>query len=83
MTVDSSKETTSLQIRLLDGSRVQRTFNSTHTIDDVRAFLDAEHPAGKAYALYAAYPRALLAQGGKTLAQAGLLHAAIVQEASA
>jgi len=39
--VDESKPTTSLQLRLVDGSRMVARFNTTHTVHDVRRFIHA------------------------------------------
>ncbi|KAI9488832.1 hypothetical protein BDB00DRAFT_771801 [Zychaea mexicana] len=41
VTVDESQPTTSLQIRLGDGSRLIAKFNHTHTVGDVRRYIDA------------------------------------------
>lgn len=38
--VDDSQPTTSLQIRLADGTRLQCRFNLYHTIDDIRGFIN-------------------------------------------
>lgn len=42
--VDDSKPTTSLQIRLADGSRMVAKFNHSHTISDIRRFIRASRP---------------------------------------
>ena len=38
--LDPSQPTTSLQIRLADGTRLTAKFNHTHTVNDVRQFID-------------------------------------------
>ncbi len=38
--LDPSQPTTSLQIRLADGSRLTAKFNHTHTVNDVRQYID-------------------------------------------
>ncbi len=38
--IDSSKPTTSVQIRLADGQRLVGTFNHTHTILDIKQFIN-------------------------------------------
>ena len=43
--VDEGAPTTSVQLRLRDGSRVVGRFNLTHTVADVRAFIAASSPA--------------------------------------
>lgn len=39
LNVDASQPTTSIQIRLADGSRLSGRFNLSHTIDDIRTFI--------------------------------------------
>ncbi|KAG5457106.1 MAG: SEP domain-containing protein, partial [Olpidium bornovanus] len=41
MSVDPSQPVTSLQIRLADGTRMLSKFNTTHTVADVRNFINA------------------------------------------
>ena len=43
--VDEGAPTTSIQLRLRDGSRVVGRFNLTHTVADVRAFIASASPA--------------------------------------
>lgn len=42
--VDESKPTTSLQLRLADGTRSVARFNNTHRISDIRRFIRASRP---------------------------------------
>lgn len=39
--VDTSNPTTNIQIRLADGSRLVGTFNYTHTIGDIRRYINS------------------------------------------
>lgn len=39
LNVDSSQPTTSIQIRLADGSRLSGRFNLSHTVNDIRTFV--------------------------------------------
>lgn len=39
LNVDASQPTTSIQIRLADGSRLSGRFNLTHTINDLRTYV--------------------------------------------
>jgi UBX domain-containing protein 1 len=39
--VDSAQPTTRLQIRLRDGEKVVATFNHTHTVGDIRRYINA------------------------------------------
>jgi hypothetical protein len=43
--VDESKPTTSLQLRLADGSRMVARFNTTHTVGDIRRFIHVSRQA--------------------------------------
>jgi UBX domain-containing protein 1 len=56
--IDESAPTIQLQIRLGDGTRLSSRFNTTHTIGDVYAFVDAASPAStqRAYALMTTFP---------------------------
>ncbi|KAI8140441.1 hypothetical protein BJV82DRAFT_622568 [Fennellomyces sp. T-0311] len=77
--VDDSQPTTSLQIRLGDGSRLVAKFNHTHTVGDIRRYIDANHPAGRAYLLQTTFPPKELADMDKTLKESGLLNSVVVQ----
>ena len=56
--VDDSVPTISLRIQLGDGTRLTSRFNTTHTIGDVYAFVNAASPAStqRAYALMTTFP---------------------------
>lgn len=45
--VNESQPTVSLQVRLGDGTRLASRFNTTHTIGDVYAFVNASSPSGQ------------------------------------
>lgn len=78
--VDESKPTTSLQLRLYDGSRLVARFNNTHTLADVRRFIRASRPDMAApYTLGTAFPPAPLTDEAATLEAAGLLNAVLIQ----
>jgi hypothetical protein len=47
--LDDEEPMTALQFRLHDGSRAQANFNHTHTVADVRQYLD--HVTGYSYAV--------------------------------
>ncbi|XP_062178603.1 protein STRUBBELIG-RECEPTOR FAMILY 2-like [Phragmites australis] len=51
ITVDDSLPSTSLQIWFADGSRLVARFNTSHTISDVRSFIDATRPEASDYTL--------------------------------
>ena len=81
--VDESAPTTSIQLRLADGSRVVARFNVTHTVAHIRAFIDTVRPGtGALGALQlAGMPPRVLADGSATLEAAGLLNAVVIQKA--
>uniref|UniRef100_A0A0E0HTV6 UBX domain-containing protein n=1 Tax=Oryza nivara TaxID=4536 RepID=A0A0E0HTV6_ORYNI len=73
ITVDDSLPSTSLQIRFVDGSRMVARFNTSHTIADVRVFIDTTRP-GEAgdYTLQAGFPPKPLDDMSKTIEEAGV-----------
>jgi len=79
---DDSKPTTSIQIRLHDGTRLVSKFNTTHTIQDIRSFVEAAArlPAGRTYQLQTTMPVKILNDNSLTIAAAGLQNAVIVQK---
>ncbi|XP_046661575.1 NSFL1 cofactor p47 [Homalodisca vitripennis] len=81
VSVDSGAPTTSVQIRLADGSRLVATFNHTHTVGDVRRYIMQARPQfeHQTFSLLTTFPNKELTQNSQTLAEAGLLNTAIVQ----
>jgi UBX domain-containing protein 1 len=78
--VDDAKPTTSLQLRLYDGSRLVARFNHGHTIADVRRFIRASRPDMTAnFTLGTAFPPVPIADESQTLEAAGLLNAVLIQ----
>ncbi|OWF54902.1 NSFL1 cofactor p47-like [Mizuhopecten yessoensis] len=79
--VDGSRPTTSLQIRLADGSRMVAKFNHTHRISDIRQHIIANNPryAGANFILMTTFPNKELSDESLTLDQGKLLNAVIVQ----
>lgn len=79
--VDESQPTTSLQLRLADGSRMVARFNMTHTVADVRRFIAAARPDMPAvYKLTTAFPSKVMADNGQTIEEAGLANAVLIQQ---
>ncbi|PNH10780.1 NSFL1 cofactor p47 [Tetrabaena socialis] len=77
--VDESKPTTSLQLRLPDGSRMVARFNHTHLVRDIRRFVRASRPDLTApYVLMTAFPNKVVEGEEQTLEAAGLLNAVII-----
>jgi UBX domain-containing protein 1 len=81
--VDESAPVTSLQLRLLDGSRVVARFNAGHTVAHIRAFIERLRPGTGAVGVLqvAGMPPKTLTDMGATLADAGLLNAVVIQKA--
>ncbi|ERN00126.1 plant UBX domain-containing protein 4 isoform X2 [Amborella trichopoda] len=82
LTVDESKPSTSIQLRLSDGTRMVAQFNYHHTIADIRAFLDAARPGGRStYQLQAVgFPPKPLTDPTQTIEQAGLANSVVLQK---
>jgi len=68
--IDESAPTLTLQIRLADGTQMRSRFNTTHTVGDVYAFVEAARPAGgRAYALMTTFPSKELGDRGLVLGE--------------
>jgi len=80
LVVDSSVPTTSLQIRLHDGTRLVVKFNHHHTVGDIIGFVDKALPEKFSYQLQTAFPVKVLTDEGQTIAEAGLLNAVLLQK---
>ncbi|KAK4517073.1 uncharacterized protein ATC70_000402 [Mucor velutinosus] len=78
-TVDESQPTTSIQIRLGDGSKIIAKLNHTHTIADVRQYIESSHPASRPYILQTTFPVKELQDNNQSIKEAGLLNSVIVQ----
>ncbi|PWN41232.1 SEP-domain-containing protein [Ceraceosorus guamensis] len=80
--VDSSQPTTSLQIRLGDGQRLTGRFNHTHTVADVRAYINASSAgmAARSYVLQTSFPPKPIQDESATLKDANLLNAVVIQK---
>lgn len=82
LTVDDSKPSTSIQLRLSDGTRMVARFNHHHTIADIRAFIDAARPgSATAYQLQAmGFPPKPLNDLMQTIEEAGLINSVVIQK---
>ncbi|XP_051125023.1 plant UBX domain-containing protein 4-like [Andrographis paniculata] len=82
LVVDSSLPSTSIQLRLADGTRMVARFNHHHTIADIRAFIDASRPEGlRSYQLQTVgFPPKVLTDLDQTIEQAGLLNSVVIQK---
>ncbi|ORX98046.1 SEP-domain-containing protein [Basidiobolus meristosporus CBS 931.73] len=79
--VDESQPVTSIQIRLADGSRLVGKFNHSHTVGDIRRFINSSRPSdiGRDYTLQTSFPVQRLTDDSATLEQASLLNSVVMQ----
>lgn len=82
LVVDDSLPTTSIQLRLADGTRMVSRFNFHHTIRDIRGFIDASRPGGaRNYQLLTmGFPPKQLADLDQTVEQAGVANSVVIQK---
>ncbi|KAL3842391.1 hypothetical protein ACJMK2_020411 [Sinanodonta woodiana] len=80
--IDESKPTTTLQIRLADGSRLVAKFNNNHRVRDVRNYIISSRPqyASSMFVLMTTFPNKELTNENETLEEGKLLNAVIVQK---
>eukprot|EP00320_Phaeocystis_rex_P003239 CAMPEP_0119069628 /NCGR_PEP_ID=MMETSP1178-20130426/24340_1 /TAXON_ID=33656 /ORGANISM="unid sp, Strain CCMP2000" /LENGTH=266 /DNA_ID=CAMNT_0007051405 /DNA_START=34 /DNA_END=834 /DNA_ORIENTATION=- len=77
--VDEGQPTTTLQIRLADGTRKVVKANHTHTVLQLQQHVSTFCPPGTAFTLSTAFPRKKLTEMDKTLAEAGVLNETLMQ----
>ncbi|CAG8713417.1 12435_t:CDS:2, partial [Acaulospora morrowiae] len=79
--IDESLPITSIQIRLGDGTRMLARFNHTHTIGDIRNFINASRvgESSRSYILQTAFPSKELKDESQTISSASLLNAVVIQ----
>ena len=77
--VDESKPKTTVQIRLVDGTRVRQVFNHSHTVADIQAFVAYSSSASN-FVLMTTFPNHELKVLTQTLVEAKLLNSSIVQK---
>ncbi|KAL3754440.1 hypothetical protein ACJRO7_001642 [Eucalyptus globulus] len=82
LVVDDSSPSTSIQLRLADGTRMVSRFNYSHTIQDIRAFIDASRPGGERnYQLQTmGFPPKQLNDLDQTIEQAGIANSVVIQK---
>ncbi|WRX25847.1 UBX domain - like 10 [Theobroma cacao] len=80
--VDESLPSTSIQLRLADGTRMIAQFNFHQTVDDIRAFINASRPGSAInYQLQImGFPPKLLTDPTQTIEQAGLANSVVIQK---
>jgi len=77
--VDESKPTTSIQLRLGDGTRLVARVNLTHTVADLRSFVAAARPESRPFVLQTTFPSKELSDFTETIEGAKLQNAVVVQ----
>jgi len=79
--VDQTKPMTSIQLRLADGTRMVCRMNLTHTIQDIRNFINASHPENltRPYTIGTTFPNRTLDNNSSTIEAAGLANSVVVQ----
>lgn len=82
LAVDVTRPSTSIQLRLADGTRMIAHLNYHHTIRDIRGFIDSSRPgASRTYQLQTVgFPPVPLHDLDQTIEQAGLANSVIVQK---
>ncbi|XP_059437518.1 plant UBX domain-containing protein 4-like [Corylus avellana] len=82
LVVDETLPSTSIQLRLADGTRLIAHFNYHHTINDIRSFIDASRPGGaRNYHLQMmGFPPKLLSDAAQTIEQSGLANSVVMQK---
>ncbi|CAE6362367.1 unnamed protein product [Rhizoctonia solani] len=79
--VDNSLPTTSIQVRLADGTRLTCRMNLTHTVGDIRNFINASTPgaASRPYTIGTTFPNRTLDDPMQTVEAAGIKGSVVVQ----
>ncbi|KAG6337186.1 hypothetical protein ID866_1900 [Astraeus odoratus] len=79
--VDQTQPTTTVQIRLADGTRLPCRMNHTHTVRDIRNFINAARPENltRPYTIGTTFPNRVLDNDSQTIKDAGLVNSVIVQ----
>ncbi|RDB21824.1 UBX domain-containing protein 1 [Hypsizygus marmoreus] len=79
--VDQTLPTTSVQIRLADGTRMVCRMNLTHKVQDLRNFINASRPENlsRPYTIGTTFPNRTLEDPNATIESAGLVNSVIVQ----
>ncbi|KAI3786365.1 hypothetical protein L1987_39986 [Smallanthus sonchifolius] len=82
LVVDNTLPSTSIQLRLADGTRMVSHFNFHHTISNIRSFIDASRPGGsRAYQLLTmGFPPKQLNDLNQTIEEAGLANSVVIQK---
>ncbi|WVQ93390.1 hypothetical protein IAU59_000459 [Kwoniella sp. CBS 9459] len=77
--VDATQPTTSIQLRLGDGTRMVAKVNLTHTVGDLRNYVSAARPDSRSFVLQTTFPSRELSDNSETVEAAKLQNAVVVQ----
>ncbi|KAF9466781.1 hypothetical protein BDZ94DRAFT_1306004 [Collybia nuda] len=79
--VDQTLPTTSVQIRLADGTKMVCRMNLSHTVLDLRNFINASRPENltRTYTIGTTFPNRTLEDNSATIEAAGLQNSVVVQ----
>uniref|UniRef100_A0A0V0I064 Putative UBA and UBX domain-containing protein-like n=1 Tax=Solanum chacoense TaxID=4108 RepID=A0A0V0I064_SOLCH len=82
LVVDQTQPSTSIQVRLADGTRMVSQFNFQHSIRDIRGFINASRPSGsRSYQLQTVgFPPKELSDLDQTIEQADLANSVVIQK---
>ncbi|CAN8246309.1 unnamed protein product [Cochlearia groenlandica] len=82
LVIDETVPTTSIQLRLADGTRLVAKFNHHHTVSDIRGFIDSSRPGNPvSYQLQTmGFPPKPLTDLTQTIEQAGLANSVVLQK---
>lgn len=82
LVVDENLPTTSVQLRLADGTRMIAQFNYHHTISDIHTFVETSRPGSPSnYQLQVmGFPPKILNDPTQTIEQAGLANSVVIQK---
>jgi UBX domain-containing protein 1 len=78
--VDASAATCRISIRTADGKRLVGKFNTTHTVHDLQAYIDANSSNTSAYQLLLGRPPKPIEVSGMSLEAAGLKNQSLMQK---
>lgn len=83
--LDESAKTTKLQLNFHDGTKLVQKFNLTHTVNDIRMFMQSHKPLpfGTTFELRTAYDKRLLEDASLTIEVAKLKGESLVQSLTA
>ncbi|KAK3919468.1 NSFL1 cofactor p47 [Frankliniella fusca] len=81
ITVDASQPSTTIQVRLTDGSTLIARLNHSHTVGDLRRYITLARPqySSSTFSLHTTFPRKELSENSQSVQDAGLLNAAVLQ----